>query len=364
MTIQLNDLGRGYAAQAEALLGAARRVLDSGWYVHGAEHAAFEKEFSEFVGAGVACVGVANGTDALEICLRALDPAPGSVVVTAANAGMYGSTAIRRAGLRPRYADVDPDTLLLTAESVETVMDDAVSVVLVTHLYGRLADVPAIHGVCTPRGVAVVEDCAQAVGASALGSRAGSLGDAAAFSFYPTKNLGALGDAGAVTSVHAEVADRARRLRQYGWDTKYTVGLDGGCNSRLDELQAAFLRVRLPHVERWNAARRAVIARYVDAADGTAVRVLPAVGDGHVAHLAVAVAEDRDAVRAALRDAGVSTDVHYPVPDHRQKPFAADYADVQLPVTEQLSARIFSLPCFPELAEEEIDEVCSVLATL
>jgi dTDP-3-amino-2,3,6-trideoxy-4-keto-D-glucose/dTDP-3-amino-3,4,6-trideoxy-alpha-D-glucose/dTDP-2,6-dideoxy-D-kanosamine transaminase len=363
MRVPLNDLKRGYDVLAGPLREAAIRVLDSGWYVHGPEHQAFESEFGEFLG-GVHCVGVANGTDALEISLRALEPAPGSVVVTAANAGMYSSTAIRRAGLRPRYADVDPETLLLTRGTVVAVLDDDVSAVVVTHLYGRLADVTGIREACRRGGVPVLEDCAQAVGAGGHGRRAGSLGDVAAFSFYPTKNLGALGDGGAVASNRADVADRARRLRQYGWDAKYEVGIDGGRNSRLDELQAALLRVRLAHVDSWNAARRAVIGRYAAAAAGTSLQVLPAVGAGHAAHLAVVVAEDRDAARAALLDAGVQTDVHYPVPDHQQKPFAADYAYARLPVTEESSGHIFSLPCFPELTTDEIDHVCAVLRIL
>ncbi|WP_081788540.1 DegT/DnrJ/EryC1/StrS family aminotransferase [Candidatus Blastococcus massiliensis] len=362
-TVPLNDLKRGFGSLSEQLQAAAARVLSSGWYVQGPEHAAFEREFATYLGAEH-CVGVANGTDALEIALKALDPAPGSVVVTAANAGMYSSTAIRRAGLRPRYADVDPETLLLTPEAVSAVLGDDVSIVVVTHLYGRLADVAGIRKVLHDRGIAVLEDCAQAAGAGAPGARAGSLGDVAAFSFYPTKNLGAFGDGGAVTSSRADVADRARRLRMYGWTAKYEVGEDGGRNSRLDEMQAALLRVQLSHLDAWNETRRAIIARYVEAAEGTGVRVLPAVGEGHVAHLAVAVARDRDAARESLTAAGVQTDVHYPIPDHRQRPFLAEYAGTSLPVTEERSGQVFSLPCFPELTTDEIDRVCAALREL
>jgi dTDP-3-amino-2,3,6-trideoxy-4-keto-D-glucose/dTDP-3-amino-3,4,6-trideoxy-alpha-D-glucose/dTDP-2,6-dideoxy-D-kanosamine transaminase len=351
------------APYEDAIAEKLREVAASGRYILGPEVDSFEQEFAAYCGAKH-CIGVANGTDALEIALRALAPAAGSVVVTAANAGMYSGTAIRRAGLRPRYADVDPDTLLLTPESVVAVLDADVSVVIVTHLYGRLADVAGIREALAARGIAVLEDCAQAVGAGGQGHRAGSLGDVAAFSFYPTKNLGALGDGGAVVTVRADVAERARRLRMYGWTTKYQVGEDGGRNSRLDEVQAAFLRVRLPFVDADNAARRAIIARYADAAAGTRVRVLPAVGDDHVAHLAVAVAPDRDAVRAALLEQGVQTDVHYPVPDHLQAPFAGEYAGVSLPVTEERSGQIFSLPCFPELTAAEVDQVCSALKGL
>jgi aminotransferase EvaB len=363
VAVPLNDLRRGYDALARELHAAADRVLRSGWYVHGPEHAAFEEDFADYLGGGASCVGVGNGTDALEIALRALDLPAGSQVVTAANAGMYASTAIRRAGLQPRYADVDPGTLLLSPDDVARLLDADVSAVIVTHLYGRMADVEGVVALCRSRGIAVLEDCAQAVGCRRAGAMAGTVGDVAAFSFYPTKNLGALGDGGAVVSGRTDVVSRARQLRQYGWRQKY-AGLDGGRNSRLDELQAAFLRVRLPHVDTWNASRREVIERYVDAAGSGSVRVLPAAGAEHVAHLAVAVADDRERVRGRLAEAGIGTDVHYPVPDHRQAPFGAELGDVHLPVTERTAERVLTLPCFPELTDTEVTRVCDVLTTL
>lgn len=361
-SVPLNDLKRGFAVLEKPLRDATLRVLDSGWYVHGPEHEAFEREFGEFLG-GVNCAGVANGTDALELAIRSLDPPAGSEVVTVANAGMYASTAIRRSGLRPRYVDVDPTSLLMTAESLADRVDNNVSIVVVTHLYGKLADMDGIRDVCRPSGIAVLEDCAQAVGAGGPGRRAGTFGDAAAFSFYPTKNLGALGDGGAVVSAIPDVVRRVRDLRQYGWRAKYEVATDGGRNSRLDELQAALLRVRLPYVDAWNKKRREIIRRYLQAAEGTSVRVLPAPDVDHAGHLAVALAVDRDAARATLSAAGVQTDVHYPIADHQQEPFAADYRD-HLPVTESTARQVFSLPCFPELTSAEVDRVCAVLAGL
>jgi aminotransferase EvaB len=358
--VPMNDLARAAREQSPELRAAMERVLESGWYVQGSEHDAFERELAEFVGASE-CVGVANGTDALELAMKALAPRGESIVVTAANAGMYASTAARRAGCGVRYADVDRATLTLDWPAVEAVLDDAVSVVVVTHLYGRLADVAAIREGCAARGIRVLEDCAQAIGAAGPGGRAGALGDAAAFSFYPTKNLGALGDGGAVTTSQPEVAAQVRRLRQYGWGGKYTVAAEGGRNSRLDELQAAVLRVRLPGVAAGNARRREIIARYATAAAGTRVTVAPAPDPGHVGHLAVALSEERDDVRSALGERGVGTDIHYPVADHRQAPFAAAYRDVHLPHTEWAQERIFSLPCFPELSEAEIDQVCEAL---
>ncbi len=358
--VPLNDLSRVLAQQSGLIAATVADVVRSGWLVHGPQHAAFERELADFVGAGEG-VGVASGTDALELSLRALRAPGRTVVVTAANAGAYTSVAARLAGFEVRYADVDPVTHLLDPVSVAPLLDETVAAVVVTHLYGRAADVPAFVRLCDPFGVPVVEDCAQAIGASPEWGRVGSGGRLAAFSFYPTKNLGALGDGGAVTTSDAELADRLRHLRQYGWTGKYTISVDGGRNSRLDEVQAAILRVRLPLVEGWNARRRAIITRYEEAA-GERVRVLEARGPYHVAHLAVAVTDDAAALARHLSEHGVDTGVHYPIPDHRQPAFAPDHLSTILPVTDGLVGRILSLPCFPELTDAEVDQVCDGLA--
>jgi dTDP-4-amino-4,6-dideoxygalactose transaminase len=364
VTIPLNDLKRAYQEQAAELDEAALRVLRSGWYVHGPEHTAFEQEFAAYVGVAH-CVGVGNGTDALELALRAVTAGRAGAVVTAANAGAYCTTAARRVGLGVRYADVDPATLCLTADTVRPLLAGGdVAAVVVTHLYGRLADVEALAALCADHGVPLVEDCAQAVGAQRGGRRAGSFGAVASFSFYPTKNLGALGDGGAVLTDDPELAATLARLRQYGWSGKYTVGQDGGRNSRLDELQAAVLRVRLPRVDGWSKRRRDIVRAYADAAAGTRFTVLPADGEDHVGHLAVGRTADRDGVRAALTAAGVATDVHYPIPDHRQPALAAEYASVVLPVTEAAAGEILSVPCFPQLTDAEVDGVCRALRAL
>lgn len=363
MRVPSNDLRRGFEEQREALEAALLGVASSGWYVHGSRHAGFESEFAAYTGVRH-CVGVGNGTDALELALRAAAPDPTRrAVVTAANAGGYTTAAARAAGLVPRYADVEESTLCLSAETVEPLLDDDVRAVVVTHLYGRLAAVEEIVALCAERGIPLVEDCAQAVGAARGTRRAGSFGDVGTFSFYPTKNLGALGDGGAVVTDDDELAARVRRLRQYGWERKYVVGQSGGRNSRLDELQAAVLAVRLPRVDAWNDQRRAVVARYREAAQGSPLDVLAADGAEHAAHLAVATTDRRDEVRAALEEAGVSTDVHYPVPDHRQ-PAAGDGPTVPLPVTERAASRVLSLPCFPQMTPDEVDHVCHALGTL
>lgn len=361
--VPLNDLRRGAQADGAALPDALLRVVDGGWYVHGPQHRAFEAEFAAYVGVPH-CLGVASGTDALELALTALATPGRDVVVTAANAGGYTSVAARRSGLGLRFADVQPDTLCVGPEDVAALIDDRVAAVVVTHLYGRLADVGGLREVCDRADVPFVEDCAQAVGAQRDGRRAGSTGDVATFSFYPTKNLGALGDGGAVVTADDVLAGRLRALRQYGWGAKYRVDIPGGRNSRLDELQAAVLRLRLPQVDGWNARRREIIRCYVDAAAGSRLAVLPADGEHHVGHLAVAECEDRDAVREALSARGVQTDVHYPVPDHMQ-PALRDQHDARpLPVTEQSAQRILSLPCFPQLTEAEVEQVCGALRDL
>lgn len=358
--VPLNALGRQLSIARDELLDAMASVVDSGWLVQGPQHAAFESEFAAYVGTGYA-LGVASGTDALEIALRAVMPSGRSVVVTAANCGGYTTTAARRAGFSVRYADVDETTHLLSTSTLQPVVDETVGVVVVTHLYGRAADVPTIRALCEPLGVRVVEDCAQAVGAALPVGRVGSLADIAAFSFYPTKNLGALGDGGAITTASPELAERVRELRQYGWQGKYRIGRDGGRNSRLDEMQAAILRTRLGHLEEWNARRRDILGRYAREAS-PAVTVLPAEGPGHVAHLCVVVSEDRDALAAHLAGRGIGTDIHYPIPDHEQPAFADDHPGTRLPVTERLSKSILSVPLFPELRDDEVDRVCAALA--
>lgn len=312
-----------------------------------------------YVGASEA-IGVASGTDALELSLRALNSLGRNVVVTAANAGGYASVAARLAGFTVRYADVDPDTHLLDPAVLGPLLDEAVAAVVVTHLYGRAANVPEIVRVCAPCGVPVVEDCAQAIGATSAWGRAGSAGALGAFSFYPTKNLGALGDGGAIVTSDAVLAARVRHLRQYGWTDKYTISADGGRNSRLDELQAAILRYRLPLVDGWNARRREIITGCQGAASER-IEVLEARGPHHAAHLAVAVTDDAAELARYLGDRGVGTGVHYTVPDHRQPAYAAEYASTVLPVTDGLVGRIISLPCFPELTDMEVDRVCDGL---
>jgi dTDP-3-amino-2,3,6-trideoxy-4-keto-D-glucose/dTDP-3-amino-3,4,6-trideoxy-alpha-D-glucose/dTDP-2,6-dideoxy-D-kanosamine transaminase len=359
MGVPLNDLSRRSRRLASELHSAAARVIDSGWYLMGPEVDAFERDFANANGAA-GCIGVASGTDALALALLGTGCLPGDEVIAAANAGGYATIAALQVGLRPRYADVDAATLCLSAETIAPVLTASTRAVVVTHLYGRLADVESLVALCRERGIKLVEDCAQAAGAERRGCRAGGFGDAAAFSFYPTKNLGALGDAGAVVTSDPEVEARVRRLAQYGWEPRYVVAEAGGRNSRLDELQAAVLRAGLVDLDAANTRRREICAAY--AAAGAPLVAAP--GPEHVCHLAVIRVPDRDAVARALADAGVATTIHYPVPDHRQPAWRDVDPGARLPVTERAVEEILTLPCFPELTDDEVLRVCEALRAL
>lgn len=359
-TVPFNDLSRTPPELSAQIADAISRVVASGWYVLGPEHDAFETELAAYVGVEHA-VALGNGTDALELSLSALGVKPGDTVMTVANAGGYTSVATRLLGAVPVYADVSSDTLLLSVETATAALDAQPSpprVLVVTHLYGAMAPVAELVELAHSRGIAVIEDVAQAIGARADGRAAGTFGDIGTTSFYPTKNLGALGDGGAVITSDDELAAVVRSLRQYGWSSKYRISRARGRNSRLDELQAAILRVKLPHLDAMNERRRAIHRRY-EQATSDAFRVVNRASESFIGHLAVGVAADRDAARAAFDEAGVRTDVHYPIPDHRQ-----DWpgpAAVELPATDVASASVLSLPMFPELSDAEVERVVAAL---
>jgi len=354
--IALNDLSRHHAALRAELEAAMARVHDRGWYILGPEVEAFEREFAAYVGVAE-CVAVGNGTDALELALRALSIGPGDSVATVANAGMYSTTAIRAAAAVPAYVEVDEWTLQMDPAALAALPKPRA--VIVTHLYGHLADVETLARIAQDRGIALVEDCAQAHGARSGARIAGTFGAIGCFSFYPTKNLGALGDAGAVVTGDRDLAAKLRSLRTYGWGAKYHCTMAGGMNSRMDELQAAVLRAKLPHLDGWNRRRREVAARYAQTIRHPAITLPPVAGDGgDVAHLYVVRTKERESLRAHLKAAGVATDIHYPVPDHRQ-PGAGIAPPQGLARTERSCAEVVSLPCYPELTTAEIDAVAA-----
>jgi dTDP-4-amino-4,6-dideoxygalactose transaminase len=356
--ISVNALDRHVGAIRNDLDGAFASVVNGGYFVLGPQVKAFEAEFAAYCGAST-CVGVGNGTDALELGLRAIGVKRGSRVGLVANAAMYGTTAVLACGADPVFVDIDPITYTLDPKALEVVLAAGpIDVLIVTHLYGRLADMPAIQALAEQHGFAIFEDCAQAHGArDAIGRRAGSFGKVASFSFYPTKNLGAIGDGGAVVTNDAATADTVRKLRQYGWTAKYQNELQGGRNSRLDELQAAFLRVMLPHLDAWNAARRKIANRYSSEIRNKRIEVPTPSGDDYVAHLYVVRADDRQGLRQHLANAGIGSDAHYPVADYRQPLFGDRFASIRLPATDAACSSVLTLPCFPELTSQEVGRV-------
>lgn len=357
MTVPMNDLRRAAVREQAELTRIVNEVVASGWYVLGPNTEQFESEFAAYLGAAQA-VGVANGTDALQLALSAVGCRPGDVVLTVANAGGYTTAACRALGLVPRYVDIDPDTLQIATASAEAGLEGAAALVI-THLYGAVTpDLESLCATARQAGIRVVEDCAQAVGATHAGRRVGTFGDAAAVSFYPTKNLGALGDGGAVVTGDQAIADAVRSLRQYGWGERYVVNRPDGRNSRLDEVQAAVLRHRLTLLDGLNERRRLIYGRYVEAA-GPGLTFPTVDVAGSAAHLAVARSGARQEFRERLRALGIATDVHYPVPDHRQ-PTAEP--GVALPETEAAVEQIVSLPLFPDLSDDEVARVCAALS--
>ncbi|MBL8818204.1 MAG: DegT/DnrJ/EryC1/StrS family aminotransferase [Planctomyces sp.] len=360
MQVKLNDLSRSSEELTAKIQAAVIGVVDSGWYVHGHQHERFEHEFARWCGLEHA-IGVASGTDAIELALRALGCGPGDRVATVANAGGYATLAALAVGCFPVFVDIDqrlnmcPDDLARVLRSCPEI-----KVVVVTHLYGQLAQIDAIQNVVRTAGIKLVEDCAQAHGASLNGRLAGSFSDAGCFSFYPTKNLGGMGDGGAVVTADVGVADRLRRLRQYGWGRRYHVELSGGRNSRLDEIQAAILRIKLPHVHRWNTERRRIAERYHEAASGTNL-LFPSRGgaEDYVAHLCVARHPDRDTFRDRLLQRGIATDIHFPILDVQHA--SLNLQQRSLPMAEQACREIVTLPCFPGMQPDEVDYVCEAI---
>lgn len=356
--IPINALDRHVAPLLAELTEASASVIAGGYYVLGPEVKAFEKEFAAYCGVSD-CIGMANGTDALELGLRSIGMGPGKRVGLVANAAMYGTTAVLACDAEPVFVDVDPATCTLDPDALSAVLaDTTIDALIVTHLYGRLANMEVILDLADQHGFIVLEDCAQAHGArDASGRRAGSFGKAACFSFYPTKNLGAMGDGGAVVTNDPKVADVLRMLRQYGWTAKYRNELSGGRNSRLDELQAAFLRIMLPHLDGWNRRRREIANRYGREIHNPRIHLPPDGGEAYIAHLYVVQTPDRDKLRDHLRAAGIGSDVHYPTGDHRQPLFKKRFVSTVLPATEAACERVLTLPCFPELADGEVARV-------
>ncbi|MBN1091273.1 DegT/DnrJ/EryC1/StrS family aminotransferase [Blastococcus sp. TML/M2B] len=354
------DLPAGAALVREELDRHWERVLAHGRFVGGPEVTVFEQEFAYYC-ARTGCVGVANGTDALELILQALGIGRGDEVVVPANTFVATAEAVCAVGARPRFVDVDPGTLEVDPDAVAAAVGPRTAAVMAVHLFGQMADVDRLVRIAERHGLALIEDAAQAHGARFGGRPAGSVGTAAAFSFYPGKNLGALGDGGAVVSNDAALLGRIRQLANHGRsDGGRHLHELRGRNSRLDSLQGAALSVRLARLDADNERRRAAWRRYRDRLpEGLLLEQHPRAESVH--HLAVVQVADRPAVTAALDDAGIGWGLHYPVPCHLQPAFA-EFADGPLPVAERAAGRILSLPMFPTMSVAQVDRVCDVLS--
>jgi dTDP-4-amino-4,6-dideoxygalactose transaminase len=354
--LSLHDVN---ARLADELKAAAARVIDSGWYILGEELAAFEREFAAWCGTQYA-VGTGNGLDALSLVLRAWREmgalAEGDEVIVPANTFIASFLAITENGLRPVPVEPDPLTFNIDPALVEAAIGPRTRVIMPVHLYGQLADMDALAEIAGRRGLLLLEDAAQAHGAVRHGKRAGSFGHAAAFSFFPTKNLGALGDGGAVVTDDERLAACVSALRNYGSEVKYHHPMRG-INSRLDEIQAAMLRVKLRYLDADTARRRAIAAQYRDGIAHPGI-LLPVVRseEAHVWHLFVIRSPWRDALQRYLRTLGVQTQVHYPVPPHQQAAYP-ELADRALPITELLHAEVLSLPMSPTLTDAQVQRV-------
>ena len=345
--------------EAAAVDAGIRRVIDRGWYVLGPEVEAFEQAFAEACHASHA-VGVGTGTDAIAIILRGLGIGAGDEVITTPLSAAYTALACMMVGARPVFADLDPVRLTLDPAAVESQITPRTKVILPVHLYGQPADMRAIMAIASRHQLAVVEDCCQAHLATCEGRPVGSFGVAAAYSFYPTKNLGALGDGGAITTSDAALAAKVKRLRNGGQTDRYHHA-EMGVNSRLDEIQAAILSARLPYLAGWTAARRVIAGQYRRLLSGAPVDVPPECDSGHVYHLLPVLSPFRDQLQTWLRDQGIETLIHYPVPIPRQ-PALASERPALCPIADRVCAQILSVPLYPDIPEADVEWVANAIS--
>jgi dTDP-4-amino-4,6-dideoxygalactose transaminase len=371
ITIPQTDPKANYLAHKAEIDAAISRVLESGWYILGREVTAFEEEFAAYIGVRYA-IGVASGTDALEIALRACGIGPGDAVFTVSHTAVATVAAIERCGATPILVDIDPTTYTMDPNHLEDALKAVINhpsstvyrplSIIPVHLYGHPADMPAILDIARRYGLYVIEDCAQSHGAALNGRKTGTWGHLAAFSFYPTKNLGALGDGGMVVTDDADLAERVHLLRQYGWRQRYVSEI-AGTNSRLDELQAAILRVKLRYLEAENQRRQILADAYKELLSSTSLTLpMCAPMARHVYHQYVVRSERRDSLRAFLQERGIGTLIHYPVPIHLQPAYRGRLrCGGSMANTEKVVREILSLPMYPELTSEQVHQVAETI---
>lgn len=359
MQVPFLDLGRLHQPIRTELAAAYKRVMDSGWFIMGPELAAFESEFAAYSEVNH-CIGVGNGLEALHLLLRAYDIGPGDEVIVPSNTFIATWLAVSQCGATPVPVEPDVKTHNIDPALVAAAITPRTRAIMPVHLCGQPADMDPINELAVKHGLIVIEDAAQAQGARYKGRRTGSLGHAAGTSFYPGKNLGALGDGGAVLTNDDAIAEKVRQLRNYGSKVKYQHDL-AGYNSRLDEMQAAFLRVKLAVLDEWNAKRREIAATYSSLLDGCDC-VLPFFPEfaEPVWHLYVIRSKQRDALKAHLEQQGISTVIHYPIPPHQQACYP-QHESYSQPVAEMLAGEVLSLPMSPDLREDEIERVCKAV---
>jgi dTDP-4-amino-4,6-dideoxygalactose transaminase len=359
--VPIIDLRAQVASMEGEIHEAIDSVLDDVGFSNGPAVRRFESEFATYCGVGE-CVGVSSGTSALHLAMSVLGVGPGDEVVSVSMSFVATAWPVLYLGARAVFVDVDPDSYTLDPDRLEAALTDRTKAIVLVHLYGQCADMDPILEIAARRGIPVVEDCAHAPGAEYKGRRAGSMGSIACFSFYPTKNLGAFGEAGAVTTNDPELSARVRMLRDHGQDRRYRHDFIG-YNYRMDGLQGAILSAKLRHLDSWNDTRRALAAEYDRRLADTRVTLPREVTDGkHVYHLYVIRDERRDALAEALNERGILTSQHYPVPIHLQKPFGAmGFAAGDLPVTEEVARTCLSLPLYPELTDDQLGRVVSAI---
>jgi dTDP-4-amino-4,6-dideoxygalactose transaminase len=356
------DMRGHLAAIRDELDAAVQRVVGNGQLVLGPETEAFEREFAAYCGAKH-CVGVGNGLDALTLALRGAGIGAGDEVIVPAQTFIASWLAASMAGACPVPVDVDEASFNIDPNKVEAAITPRTAAIMPVHLYGQACDMKRLREIAARHDLFLLEDAAQAHGSAANNVRSGALGDAAGFSFYPTKNLGALGDSGAVVTNDGALADRVRKLRNYGSTTKYVHDVVAG-NSRLDELQSALLRVKMRHLDNWNERRRAIAARYDERLRGLNRLTTPKCAPGyqHVYHLYVIRSVNRNRLQRALERNGVTTQIHYPIPPHRQQAYAElAIPPGAFPVTDRVAAQCLSLPIWPQMTDAQVDAVCDAI---
>jgi len=362
LKVPFGDLKVHYQAYKSAIDGAVQRVLESGFYILGPELQRFEEEFAQFLGSNYV-VGCASGTEAIYLALAALNIGPADEVIVVAHTAVPTISGISMTGAKPVFIDVDPSSGLMDPVKIEAKITSRTKVIMPVHLYGRVADMDSILSIAQKHKLTVIEDVAQGTGATYHGKTAGTMGEFGTFSFYPSKNLGAFGDGGAVSTKTKENYERLLKLRNYGQSKRYHHD-EIGINSRLDEIQAAILGCQIPYVKEWNEKRNEIAQRYTKGLSGL-VETPELGGEGeHIFHLYVIQLDERDELQSYLTSEGIGSLIHYPIPAHLQNAYKyLGYKPGDLPATERMANRILSLPMFPELTEDQIDTVIAAITT-